>query len=237
MQIIFRSALIFAVAYVIFMVPSYVLPWLGSNSAVLYAAGAVVGHGAAPLWWLHAWCLGMLVVLTWVRGDLIGTKYLPVFPFLAAVFDLTPGLSLIPFAPTVFHLVAIIAGVKGAVQQPTTEFPAAHGRWKTARKAAGVAIILTLVAIFGSIQSVTASHDSLRTLADGNAPSIKPKEEGQTSHPEGTPGGSHHAQVASTSNSAKAMAGRPTLSNDAGNATSHAQSTQGTTLQLINLND
>jgi hypothetical protein len=40
--------------------------------------------------------------------------WLVIFPILAAVFDLFPGLSAIPLIPTVMHLLAIILGVVGA---------------------------------------------------------------------------------------------------------------------------
>lgn len=238
MQTLFRNALIFAVAYVIFMVPSYLLPWLGSNSTVLNVAGAAVGHGASPLWWVHAWCLGMLVLLTWVRGDLIGKKYMPVFPFLAAVFDLTPGLNFIPFIPTVFHIVAIISGVKGAMQQPTTDSPAAGVRWRASHKAAGVAVILTIVATSGSIQFVISSRKSLLENSDGKVLTNKAAEKGDSVQPKKSTLSKNHTPPVTATNNAKLVpvtTVKPKISQET--VPPRANRAHGSTVQYINLNE
>lgn len=99
------------VLYLIAMLPTYFLPYLGSNSAVVGAAGMASGIGLSPQFWLHAILLAILAYLAWLRGNYIGRSWLVVFPVLAAVFDLTPGLSLIPMVPTIMHLLAIVIGV------------------------------------------------------------------------------------------------------------------------------
>jgi hypothetical protein len=38
MTLLFRNTLFFVVGYVIFMIPTYLLPWLGSNSSIIKAA-------------------------------------------------------------------------------------------------------------------------------------------------------------------------------------------------------
>lgn len=157
MTSLFRNTLAFVIGYVILMIPTYVLPWLGSNSAVMNVVGAAIGHGMTPQWWAHAWCLVMLILLTWARGDFIGKKYLPVFPFLAAVFDLTPGLSMIPLIPTVLHLVAIILGVKVGVQQPVFEGVANP----VSRRAGMFAGLMTAAAVLGSVLFVSTSQKTL----------------------------------------------------------------------------
>lgn len=162
MSSLFRNTLVFVVGYVLLMIPTYVLPWLGSNSAVLNAVGATIGHGMTPQWWAHAWCLVMLILMTWGRGDFIGKKYLPVFPFLAAVFDLTPGLSMIPLIPTALHLAAIILGVKVGEQQPVSEGVVSP----VSRRAGMLAGLMTAAAVFGSVLFVSTSKKSLSEFAE-----------------------------------------------------------------------
>lgn len=167
MSSLFRNSLVFVVGYVIFMIPTYLLPWLGSNSAVFNVVGAAIGHGMTPQWWAHAWCLVMLILLTWMRGDFIGRKYLPVFPFLAAAFDLTPGLSMIPLVPTVLHLVTIILGVMVAAQRPVSGVVAtASGLGSIPRKAGALAGLMTAATIFGSAFFVSTSKNSMLDFAE-----------------------------------------------------------------------
>ena len=42
MNAIFRGAFGFVVGYLVFMLPTYVLPYLGSNSAIVGAVGVAV---------------------------------------------------------------------------------------------------------------------------------------------------------------------------------------------------
>ena len=105
------NAVVFVVLYVLFMIPTYVLPYLGSNSAVFAGALAAADRGINPAFWAHLAALIALIVFTWFRGALVDRKWLLIFPVLAAVFDLTPGLSVIPLVPTVMHLLAIILAV------------------------------------------------------------------------------------------------------------------------------
>lgn len=104
----------FVVGYLIFMVPTYVLPYIGSNSAIVGAIGAAFGHSFTPQFWLHLWCLVMLVLVTSIRARNIGKSWLMIFPVTAGFFDLVPGLSMIPLVPTVMHLLALILGAKGS---------------------------------------------------------------------------------------------------------------------------
>lgn len=167
MSSLFRNSLAFVVGYVILMIPTYLLPWLGSNSSILNAVGASIGHGMTPLWWAHAWCLVMLMLMAWIRGDFIGKKYLPVFPFLAAVFDLTPGLSMIPLIPTALHLAAIIIGVRIIDQQPITDNVAVASSWGAISRKSGIlAGLITVAAISGSVLFVTTSKKSLSEFAE-----------------------------------------------------------------------
>ena len=113
------GAAVYVIAYVILMIPTYILPYLGSNSYALNLSGVGLGQGLSPQFWLHLCFLLALVVITWFRGSSIGKKWLVVFPFLALVFDLAPALNLVPFVPTVMHLLAIVLGVTGAASSPS----------------------------------------------------------------------------------------------------------------------
>jgi hypothetical protein len=54
------NAVVFVILYILFMLPTYFLPYLGSNSFVLSAAGVAAGAGINPAFWPH---LGSLIVL------------------------------------------------------------------------------------------------------------------------------------------------------------------------------
>lgn len=105
----------FVVAYVIFMLPTYFLPYAGSNSFVLHTLDAAVGtkHLNAAFYF-HMGSMLVLCFMCWVRGSYVSRNWLLIFPILAIVFDFVPGLSVIPLIPTGMHLAAIIAGVAGA---------------------------------------------------------------------------------------------------------------------------
>lgn len=109
---------VFALLYVLFMLPTYFLPFLGSNSAGMIAiqsAAQEAGRGGSLFFtFFHLACLAVLIILTWFRGQLVGKNWLVIFPFLAAVFDFVPGLSFIPLVPTVMHLLAIILAVSSS---------------------------------------------------------------------------------------------------------------------------
>lgn len=109
------NAPVFVVAYILFMLPTYYLPYVGSNSSVLHGIDAAAGGKALNFaFWLHMGSMLMLCFLCWVRGAYVSRGWLIVFPILAIVFDFVPGLSSIPMIPTFMHLLAIILGVVGA---------------------------------------------------------------------------------------------------------------------------
>lgn len=119
MKKVLGNPVAFVLLYILFMLPTYYLPYVGSNSAVIGAlgqAGAAASDahplaGINPAFWLHLGSLMVLVALAWFRGGAIGKTWLIIFPILAAIFDLAPGVNLIPLVPTVMHLLAIILGV------------------------------------------------------------------------------------------------------------------------------
>lgn len=93
---------VFVVAYAIFLIPTYILPYIGSNSSVINTATAASGLGLNPAFYAHLTALAILVLISWLAA----------LPRAAAMFDLLPGLSLVPMVPTILHVVAIILGVK-----------------------------------------------------------------------------------------------------------------------------
>lgn len=106
------NAPVFVIAYIVFMIPTYFLPYFGSNSSVLHAVDAAAGTTFMNFaFWLHMGSMLVLCFMCWVRGAYVGKQWLIIFPILAIVFDFVPGLSLIPLIPTVMHLLAIILGV------------------------------------------------------------------------------------------------------------------------------
>ncbi len=119
LQKILGNTIVFVGLYIIFMIPTYILPYMGSNSSVINAVGASHGMGMNPAFWLHLASLSVLLVIAWIRGANIDKKWLTIFPVLALVFDLFPGLSSIPLVPTVMHLLVIILGVVGTKQVPS----------------------------------------------------------------------------------------------------------------------
>lgn len=114
LQKILGNTVVFVGLYLVFIIPTYILPYVGSNSSIINATGAANGFGISPAFWLHLASLIVLVVVAWFRGVNIDKKWLIIFPILALVFDLTPVLSSIPLIPTVMHLFAIILGVVAA---------------------------------------------------------------------------------------------------------------------------
>jgi hypothetical protein len=103
----------FLVSYILVMLPTYVLPWLGSTSLLLRAAAEASGqHNPFPwLFLAHALAWGALCALAYVRGRRIGHDWLPVFPVIGGVFDLVPGLNWIPLIPTILNICCMVLGV------------------------------------------------------------------------------------------------------------------------------
>lgn len=136
----------FLVSYLALMIPTYLLPYAGSNSSIINGVSAIMGRGPTPMWWMHFWCLFMLILVAHVRGQLLGKGFLLAFPLIALVFDLTPGLSSIPLVPTFLHLLCLILGAMGATV-PAAEGAPAIGFGGTVRTGAGV----TLAAVVGML--------------------------------------------------------------------------------------
>lgn len=114
---IVANTVTFVLLYCLLMTPTYILPYMGSNSLLLNAAASAASGKMYALLLVHLAFLGGLVVLAWARGRLIGKSWLIGLPIAAGAFDMIPGLSLIPLAPTVLHLATIISGMKNERKQ------------------------------------------------------------------------------------------------------------------------
>jgi len=133
------------------MIPTYVLPYFGSNSAIVNTFSAALGIGPTPQWWLHCWSLAMLFALAWMRGSVVDKKFLAAFPLVAGLFDLTPVLSAIPLVPTIFHMIGLVLGMTG--KEVDTVEPI------NLRPQRNFSMIASLVAVAGiGLFTVTLSH-------------------------------------------------------------------------------
>ncbi|MFC0349242.1 hypothetical protein [Undibacterium danionis] len=98
--------------YFLFMLPTYLLPYLGSNSSVIHAA---LSGAANKLWILttvHLASLLILVFVAYLRGRTNGKSALFALPLCAGLFDVIPILSLIPLVPTILHVIALVMGMQ-----------------------------------------------------------------------------------------------------------------------------
>jgi hypothetical protein len=95
-----------AFLYVGLMVPTYILPYLGSNS---YLVNMVTE--SYILFLVHAAIMLIMVGIVWFRGNAINKKWLVTFPVLALLFDLLPAINNIPMVPTAMHLLGLIYGL------------------------------------------------------------------------------------------------------------------------------
>lgn len=103
---------VFVLVYVVFMIPTYILPYFGSNSSLFISAWVSTGQLLqVPQFLMHVGAFAVLLLITWFRGNIVNKRWLLIFPILALVFDFVPVLSSIPLVPTVMHLLAIILGV------------------------------------------------------------------------------------------------------------------------------
>ncbi len=110
------NVVLYVVFYIVLMIPTYILPYFGSNSILLAGIAAETDFINIPFW-AHLFFSVLLMALTRFHGGIINKKWLIIFPVLAGVFDLVPGVRAIPLVPTIMHLTAIIIGVLPEKQQ------------------------------------------------------------------------------------------------------------------------
>lgn len=112
-----KSPMIFVLLYLGCMVPTYVIPYFRSTIGAIgiIAGSGSIFAGATGLFGFQLLLTALLVLFAYVRGSLTGKGWLMAFPIVALVFDFAPVLSLIPFVPTVMHILALVLGVQGSV--------------------------------------------------------------------------------------------------------------------------
>ncbi|MCB2049462.1 MAG: hypothetical protein KDE32_14745 [Novosphingobium sp.] len=108
----------FLALYLAVMLPTYILPYMGSNSLL---AGVATLGATAPQFLLHLVCLIALCVFAQLRGKIIGKDWLVALPIGAGVFDMVPLLNWIPLVPTALHVVALVVGMKDDGDYPPPE--------------------------------------------------------------------------------------------------------------------
>jgi hypothetical protein len=161
---------VFVVLYILFMLPTYFLPYLGSNS---FLVGAVAAADQAYIhlpFWFHALSLGVLIALAWFRGAFVEKKWLVIFPVLGAVFDMVPGLNSIPLVPTVMHLLAIILGVTGSPAVANNGQTTSRNTIKMVSSSA-IGVILGVVAVVISIINIS-QHNQTYSPQRSSTPSF-----------------------------------------------------------------
>ena len=103
----------FLIPFILTYIVGWLSPFLGSASVV----GAMAGDDTFSGTWLgvKAFLAALYICMaaaSFLRGVANGTKWAVAFPLAAAVFDIVPGLSLIPFVPTILNVIALVVGVR-----------------------------------------------------------------------------------------------------------------------------
>ncbi len=110
MEIPSGNVAFFFIAYLITMIPTYILVYSGSNSVLVNGLGRLAGGGLPVQFWWHLTCYAVLMFLAYTRGVRIARGWLITLPIVAMVFDFVPGLNLIPLVPTALNLTALFVG-------------------------------------------------------------------------------------------------------------------------------
>lgn len=109
----------FFYAYTILIIPSYILPWAGSNSMV----ANIVSSNARASFALHFFSLALAVGLSFLRGWQIKKSELGFIALTAAFCDLVPLLNLVPFLPSFFHLFTLLVGTNTRISLSPPNLP------------------------------------------------------------------------------------------------------------------
>lgn len=172
MQRLMKSTPVFLALYLLFMIPTYILPYFGSNSSLgTLIGGAVAGWGGMfpPQWWIHMFVLGTLSVIAWARGSvLVGKGYLPIVALLAAIFDMAPVLRAIPLVPTALHVFVLVQGIIKCQLKEEVSAPAPL--WK---QPIGVLGTITAIAVVGASWSMVSMKNSMTATAKKASDSIQ----------------------------------------------------------------
>lgn len=106
---LFGNVPTFALLYILFLTPIYLLPWLTSNST-FHTLAANLPDDANPFLWAYVAAAGALIAVAWARGRASRHHWLPALPIAAGAVDLLPYLSLVPALSALFHIAALVLG-------------------------------------------------------------------------------------------------------------------------------
>ncbi len=177
MQRLMKHESVFMVVYLLFLIPTYILPYFGSNSIFgTLVGGAIGGLGGIfpPQWWAHMFFLASLVVIAWSRGRLLVDKgYLPILAGLAMIFDMAPVLRSIPLVPTALHVTTLVLGLINC--QIEEEALVDTPWWRMPLGALGMITMLTVLGVTWSAVSIKNVVTAVVKDAD------VPKQEDQSS--------------------------------------------------------
>ena len=103
-----------------FLVPfilTYVVGWLSPFLGLGSLGAAMAGDDTFSWSWLagKAFLAALYICMaaaSFLRGVANDTKWAVAFPLAAGVFDVVPGLSWIPFVPTILNVIALVVGVR-----------------------------------------------------------------------------------------------------------------------------
>ncbi|QJB69860.1 hypothetical protein [Parasphingorhabdus halotolerans] len=142
-----KSGPVFFGLYLLLNTPTYILPYFGSNSAVVGALGQVAGQDTLPAFWWHLFFLTCLIGITWIRGGMIGRSWLVTLPVFAALFDMMPGFNMIPLVPTAFHVTTMVMGVN----RKPEDYPDDDGASLRTMMGTGLIIGMLLLTLYKSM--------------------------------------------------------------------------------------
>jgi hypothetical protein len=168
---VLKNPAIFFLVYLVFVIPTYILPYFGSNSLLVSGLIAASG-GSNPFFWMHLWCLSVVIVITWWRGYITNAAWIAIFPVIGTIFDLTPGFTWFFLLPTLMHVLAIIFGVR---QSPSSD-EAMLPRFQVRVIAGIVAILAGTFAVGLSIaaNSAVTSRGIVVSSGQHSAPPVSP---------------------------------------------------------------
>ncbi len=104
---------IFVSTYIVFTLLTYYLPSLNTQSLVvptLDGTGLSSSPTALFALFLHISAMLGLIWISFVRGIMIGERWIVLLPIVAFAFDFIPKLSAIPIVPSIYHVLAIVIG-------------------------------------------------------------------------------------------------------------------------------
>lgn len=154
----------FLLVYLLGMIPTYILPYFGSNSFFAQMWSGVFTGGLLLVGTIcHLGALAVCIYAAWARGQINGSKALVALPVVATVFDFVPVLSAIPLVPTVMHIIALVKGFSGSNDYPEDRTLPTLAE----RPLLGLAIIASLVATL-SAGVVLMSSKYMQTVFGGH---------------------------------------------------------------------